>query len=395
MIETVLSRLIDVRETSRLPSQIRKQYERELSRQLGDDPGIDRSVEMSVEWLRQAQLNSKTSDGGVARHFGLLDGWGASYPETTGYIVPTMITHAIESGDERLMQSARRMIDWLVSIQFPEGGFQGGTIEDKPVVSVVFNTGQILMGLAAGVSQFGMHYEDSMNRAAQWLVDIQDSDGCWRAFESPFAKSGDKTYDTHVAWGLLEAARVSPSDQYATAALKNVDWAITRQQHNGWFKDCCLTDPSRPLTHTIGYTLRGIIEGYSYSKIPGLLAAATNTGNGLLGALPESGALPGRLDNNWEPGVRWVCLTGTVQIAHCWLLLYQFTGNDQYLDAGMRANAFVRRTMQNRSVSSTTGAVGGSFPLSGKYGQFQYLNWAAKFFIDSNKLEKEILEQLR
>jgi hypothetical protein len=41
----------------------------------------------------------------------------------------------------------------------------------------------------------------------------------------------------------------------------------------------------------------------------------------------------------------------------------------------------------------TRGAIKGSFPVSGEYGQYEYLNWACKFFIDSNMLEKAIREK--
>ena len=92
-----------------------------------------------------------SADGGVARHYCLITGWGASYPETTGYIVPTIIREAQATGDTELLQRARRMLDWLVSIQMPGGGFRGGVTSDGPAVPVTFNTGQILLGLAAGV----------------------------------------------------------------------------------------------------------------------------------------------------------------------------------------------------------------------------------------------------
>ena len=32
----------------------------------------------------------------------------------------------------------------------------------------------------------------------------------------------------------------------------------------------------------------------------------------------------------------------------------------------------------------------GSFPVDGEYGKFEYLSWAAKFFIDANILELEL-----
>jgi len=38
----------------------------------------------------------------------------------------------------------------------------------------------------------------------------------------------------------------------------------------------------------------------------------------------------------------------------------------------------------------TRGAVKGSFPVSGGYAPHQYLNWAAKFFIDANLLEQRV-----
>ena len=65
-----------------------------------------------------------SADGGVARHYCLITGWGASYPETTGYIVPTIIREGQAAGNTELLERARKMLDWLVSIQMPGGGFQ-------------------------------------------------------------------------------------------------------------------------------------------------------------------------------------------------------------------------------------------------------------------------------
>jgi hypothetical protein len=114
------------------------------------DPGIDPVVAGAAEWLGRAQDCSASGDGGVARDFGLRSGWATSYPETTGYIVPTMLAVADRLEDATYRERARRMLEWLVSIQLPGGGFQGGRIDARPIVPVTFNTGQILLGLAAG-----------------------------------------------------------------------------------------------------------------------------------------------------------------------------------------------------------------------------------------------------
>jgi hypothetical protein len=172
--------------------------------------------------------------------------------------------------------------------------------------------------------------------------------------------------------------------------LRQVRWALTRQHDNGWMEECCLEGGSSPLTHTLGYALRGIVETWRFSKAEEFLAAARRLADGLLTAQRPDGSLPGKLRSDWSPDARWVCLTGSVQIAHCWLILYRETGEATYRDAAFAANRFVRRSVSYEGDDDVRGGVKGSFPINGDYGRFEYLNWAAKFFIDSNQAEADI-----
>ena len=388
--ESLLRPLRAAREYWQLPGAAREASRHDRHGLPALDHGIEACVDAGIAWLARAQDQSASHDGGVARHFSVSTGWSTSYPETTGYIVPTLLTYAEWRRDDEPRARAQRMLDWLRSLQFSEGGFQGGMILEQPVVPVVFNTGQILIGLAAGVRSFGEVYRDSMIRAADWLVSVQDADGCWRRHGSPFAKSGDKAYDTHVAWGLFEAARLEPGRRYADAAMANVRWALSLQRPNGWFDRCCLTDPSHALTHTVGYVLRGVLEAYRFSREAHLLEACLRTADGLLSALDKNGFLPGRLQADWRSAVSWSCLTGTAQIAICWLLLYAETGREAYLEAASRANRYVRRTVNIDGSPDVCGGVRGSFPIDGGYNAYQYLNWACKFMIDANLLERAL-----
>lgn len=371
----------------RVPPEARAEARRDRAGAPPPDPGIERAVREAIGWMGRAQDRSRSADGGVARHYSLVSGWATSYPETTGYIVPTMIEAARWSGRDEPRERARRMLDWLASIQRPGGGFQGGTIGETPVVPVTFNTGQILIGLAAGVAEFGEAYREPMRRAAGWLAATQDADGCWRRHPTPFAGPGEKAYETHVAWGLFEADRVEPGRGYGEAGLRNVRWALAQQGPNGWFEKCCLGDPERPLTHTIGYVLRGVLEGYRWSKDGGLLAGARRTADALLGAIDAEGFLPGRLDRDWRGAADWACLTGSVQVAACWLMLGEFTGEARYCEAARAANRYVRRRVRVEGPDEVRGGVKGSFPVDGAYGMYEYLNWACKFFIDSHLME--------
>ncbi|MEO1201635.1 MAG: hypothetical protein AAFX10_02930 [Pseudomonadota bacterium] len=374
----------------RLPDVAKQEDRRDRAGLPSKDPGIDATVSEAIDWLLRAQSESASADGGAARHFSFIDGWAPSYPETSGYIVSTLIDYAHRSGREDVMQSARVMTDWLVSIQFEDGGFQGGMIDAEPCVPVTFNTGQILLGLASAAREWGEPYTASMNKAASWLVASQDSDGCWRKFPTPFAAQGEKVYETHVAWGLLEAARVAESQEYGDAAMANMRWAMTHQHENGWMANCCLSDPAQPLTHTLGYCLRGLVEGYLYRKDDDVFEAALRLARGLQSAVDDDGYLPGCLDSEWRGRVDSVCLTGSVQIAHSMLILSSEADDPTLRDTGYKLNRFVRRTMHLEGDPGIRGGIKGSFPVSGPYGTYQLLNWAPKFFIDSNLLEQDM-----
>ncbi|MBK7646020.1 MAG: hypothetical protein IPJ12_02290 [Betaproteobacteria bacterium] len=377
-------RYIDERQ---LPNEAKQQLELDRSGLPESDAGPEAVAAAGIQWLKRSQDKSQYQDGGSARDYSLVKGWASSYPETSGYIVPTLIDYADRTNDQELLERAKRMLDWLVSIQFPEGGFQGGKVDANPHVPVTFNTGQILMGLAAGVRTFGDAYRAPMNLAAAWLRDTLDADGCWRKYATPFAAPGEKAYETHVSWGLFEAARLTPDQGFGEAGLKQVGWALTKQQKNGWFASNCLELPDMPLTHTIGYVLRGVIEAYKFSGDANLLVAAQRAADALLTVIEPDGRIAGRLDHEWKPAVEWVCLTGSVQIAACWFILYSITGKTEYLKAAKLANRYVRRTVYLTGSPDVIGGVRGAYPVNGEYGRYEYLNWAAKFCVDSQLME--------
>ncbi|AAZ25057.1 prenyltransferase/squalene oxidase repeat-containing protein [Colwellia psychrerythraea] len=387
----ILDTLRAIKYNAKLP-QTAKEAKKRDAVHVNDLFDIDERLALDVvcSWLLKAQSDNKLNDNGYARHFSFVNGWASSYPETTGYIIPTLIeaSHQLQRPD--LNDSALKALDWLVAIQFDDGSFQGGRIDSTPVVPVTFNTGQILLGLAAGLSEYGDRYSVATHKAAQWLCDSLDDDGCWRKFPTPFAANGEKAYETHVAWGLMEAAKSTGNTTYLEYALKNVDWALTKQQANGWFVDCCLEDPTNPLTHTIGYVLRGVVEAYLHSKDDKYYQAALITAKPLTSLLIKDSFLPGRLNKDWQGTVDWSCLTGSVQIASCLLLLNDVSPNPEFVKAALQAITFVRKTIKIEEDKAYSGGVQGSYPVQGGYGRYQQLNWAAKFYIDAQLLALEI-----
>ncbi len=350
-------------------------------------------LNLLLVWMGLAQDSNAAGDNGVARHFSHLHGWGYSYPETTGYILETFIKSNKFVRSSTNLDRAKKMADWLTSIQLENGGFTGSTVDriQEYPLPVVFNTGQILIGLASAFTQFGEKYRTPMCKAASWLLSVQDSDGKWSRNKSPVAMPGLATYDTHVAFGLLEAAKSSGNQVYSESAFRNIEWAISQQSDNGWFANCCLSNPDAPLTHTLGYTMRGIWQAYEYSQTELFLNSVTKTSDAIVDILKKNGYLPGRLTKNWEPAVQWQCLTGNSQIAIVLLRMYSLTNESKYHKAALQLINSVKGTIRTSGTPELIGGVRGSEPVQGGYCSYQYPNWAAKFTADAlmNLMELE------
>ena len=84
-------------------------------------------IENVAEWLNEAQ--NVQGDGGFSGRFDIKSGWSSSYPETTGYIVPTLIALSKELNDSNFIERAERAIKFLLSLQLKEGGFPGDEVE--------------------------------------------------------------------------------------------------------------------------------------------------------------------------------------------------------------------------------------------------------------------------
>ena len=362
-----------------------------FSRRSADQPVDARAgLHAAAEWLARAQ--DATGCGGVSAYYDAAKGrWGGAYPETTGYIIPTFLRYAEFSGRSEYRERAIRMADWESDLQLPDGGVRAGTLDATQVVPTIFNTGQVLFGwLSAWQQTQDARFRDSAVRAADWLVAAQDPDGAWRRFASPFAAHTLNTYNTRVAFALAQAANVLAEPRYLEAAVRNIEWALTQMHPNGWLENNDLEDNDRPLTHTIAYATRGILEVGLIAAKSAYVDAAARIATAAAQSQRRDGALPGRLDSGWRPAARWTCLTGNAQMAIIWQRLAGETGDHSWRTSAERINRF-NLSIQDLSAANAgmRGGIPGSHPLRGGYMKDRYPNWAAKFFMDALMLQLE------
>ena len=345
----------------------------------------------ALAWLERAQ--DASPDDGVARSYSIAwnpdfesRGWRPSYPETTGYIIPTLFDAARSLELPHLRERAIRMADWEIAVQLESGAIQGGVI--NPMVEptpAVFNTGQVILGWVRAYRETdGVAYLEAARRAADYLLDAQGADGSFSKGRSEFARSDCTTYYSRVAWPLCMLGKLIDEPRYLEAGERGIDFTLTKQRANGWWADNCLSDRKRPLLHTIAYATRGVLEAGLVLEREDYIDAAKRTALALASVQRPTGGLAGRLAADWSEAADWECLTGNAQTAIIWWKLAAVTPNADFEDRARHACRMLMST-QNRTSSDPglAGGIKGSYPVDGGYGRFEILNWATKFFVDA------------
>ena len=336
----------------------------------------------AVEWLCLAQdvRRGQTDQGGVSAGWSFEDGWLPSYPETSGYIVETLIQAADALARPDLRVRARHILDWELSIQDQDGSFPGH-FGERGSFPVVFNTGQIMHGLVTGFEVFGR--DDCLEAAAKagrWLARCQDDDGCWRR---NVHNRCPHTYNTRAAWALLRTAEVAGDAALRNAARRNMEWALTQQNASGWFATNAFVPDRDPFTHTIAYAIRGLLEGGAVLREARFVAAALTAARALADAQRPDGSLAGTFADGWRPTAGYCCLTGVAQMGINWLRLRRITGAEDLAKPARRGIRYLKTTQRRRGRPEVAGAIAGSMPIWGGYSRFEYPNWAVKFFADA------------
>lgn len=345
-------------------------------------------LEATIDWLSAAQ-DSQT-DGGVSAYYAIKNDWAPSFIETTGYIIPTFLKATPYFPEKDLLARAKRMADFLLAMQLPNGGFRTyPPTQHKSSKPTVFNTGQDILGLCA-------YYEWSQEKkyltaaikASQFLAKIQNDNGSWTTYETD---TQPHTYHSRVGWALIWTGKLAQKPKLIQAGTKALDWVSEQQEPNGWLKYSLLPglDEVHPITHTIAYAIEGLWYGGLMLKNKQLQQQAILSAQALYDVYQKDGELWATYDKSWEPQSEYVCLTGNAQIATLWLEMAKTNHQPHFRKAATEVIKSLKSKQDLTGSSISKGGVAGSYPvygsiLSGKgYCRCAYINWAAKFFADA------------
>lgn len=348
----------------------------------------------AVEWILRAQVAGK--DGGVSLGYFPCDietGWRPSYPETTGYIITSLLTFSQRFNDTNAAIQALRMANWEADIQMVSGAVQGGPVcareEQSPCA---FNTGMVLDGwVSAYIHGRDNRILNAARRAADWLAADLSHEGYFRT-NGKFVNPGlIKTYNVLCAWSIYRIGEIFPDSDYQSTAIRVVEAAIRQQQPNGWFANNCLTRPEAPLLHTISYTLQGILEVGISAKREDFVQSCRRSVDALLSRMSSDGFMPGRFFADWSPACFSSCLTGSAQLAIVCYRMYEYSRERRYLNAAELLTNYLKSLQCLHSANpALNGALPGSFPFFGSYMTAGYPNWATKYLLDALMLQDRL-----
>jgi hypothetical protein len=349
----------------------------------------DEALQWLLLWIKKAQR----SDGGIAAYYSLLTGYSDSYPEVTGYLIPTLYDFAYMAGDQAARQTAERATEWLLGLQMQSGAFPAGLADRNldPHPSV-FNTGQILQGFVRAYTETGN--TDILARAllaGNWLSTGQGSDGSWTGTAA--YQGTAHSYYSIVSWALAQLAAQSGDPDHRLAANRNIDWVLARVRPSGWIDGIDVRGHPAYL-HFIAYVIQGLLECGIVLRREDAIAAASKSAWVLLRRFETHKKLLGTYEPDFKGGQRFACLTGNAQMSCVWLRVYEVTDDLRYLNAALKMNEMLKRRLPSKGQPGVFGGVAGSYPIWRAYQPMRFISWGCKFLADALMLEQRLTRKL-
>ena len=389
IIDKVQEKLLKIKKTFFLKNDIKK-FNLNNSKYISNDK--DHLIR-SINWIKKAQ--DAFPDGGISRGFSLISpnskanrlGWQATYPETSGYLLSSLLETNRHLKYLDLEKRIKRLANFLFQISI-DGKVKGGSLNKIENYSI-FDTAQVARGLLSYFNETKKKiYLQRAIECGTFIINAENN-GTGTFNNDYSAKNSIMFLDNdgcniYIAPFLFELSKVTNEEKYLLLAKRIINHTLSYRLKNGFFKNSDFYSNESILTHNLGYIVEALID---CSKIIGdqkILDIANTSLDAVVNLILENGFLPSRINSKMKKITNDICLTGSAQIALCLLKSHKIKKNDIYNFNGKSILESLKK-YQNNNLDNFGGGVGamwGSWPIDGSYQSNTAINWANKFFID-------------
>ncbi len=342
---------------------------------LGGRVKLEQALHDNMNWIvKSFQVNDGKGSSGIRSIRGT---WGAVYPETTGYLVPTMLNYANYFDNKKVKKLALKQQNFLKSITNQDGSFRQSIDNEEPII---FDCAQIILGLLSIVPELkdpeGLL--SRIKRSVDWLGLQLDDEGEFIAHN--YVENYNPAYYARVAWPMASAELIKYSKP-RTKTKKLISRIAKLQQENYAFDKAGFHPRQTAYTHTIAYTLRGLWECAEILNDRKLKKRVRKSMNALAELILKKEKVAGSYTASWRGDYSYICASGNAQLAIIYLLLYETSGHKRNLSPIENLLGPLIKNQRKHLVNG--GAVPSSIPIRGKYQRMKYTNWTQKFYCDA------------
>jgi squalene-hopene/tetraprenyl-beta-curcumene cyclase len=187
--------------------------------------------------------------------------------DITGRMLEMLAAYGYGLGDPRV----RRAADFVLGLQEADGSWYGRWGTNYVYGTFLALRGLVAIGFAPSLP--------AIQRGADWLVRVQYPDGGWGetcgSYDDPATKGIGPCTPSQTAWGLL--GLVAAGRQASEAAEKAVQWLVAHQESDGGWDESTAPGPSRQSLYTAaGFPKVFYLAYHLYRQYFPLLALAAH-----------------------------------------------------------------------------------------------------------------------
>ena len=341
--------------------------------ELGGQQKLEAALKSNLKWIAKSfEVNGLKGSSGKRTVYGQ---WGPPYPETTGYLIPTLLK--CSPYNDSLREIALAQLSFIRSIQNQDGSFYQ-LVENK--APIIFDTAQIVIGLIALCPEVLKFEEiaEVTKEAVIWMHEQLTEEGLF--LEHNYVENYNPAYYARIAWAMSQGEAIFFS-KITKKTKKLISRIADLQNADLMFAYAGFSAEEIPYTHTIAYTLRGLWECALYTNNKKLMHKVTDSLTRLSETLLSEGTAAGRYDAHWHGDYSFICSTGNAQLALLYLLVYERLLKKKFLQV---VPLLLKPLLAGqRRLSLNKGAVPSSLPIWGPYQKWSFTNWTQKFYADA------------